>query len=54
MYYDLTLFFTVDDAQDTNVDTIKTPDPTDVAHANAFEELTRSVDFPSGGALIAL
>ena len=51
MYYDLTLFFTVDDAQDINVDTVKTPDPTDVADADAFEELTRSITFPSGGGI---
>lgn len=27
------------------------PDPTDVADADAFEELTGNVDFPSGGAI---
>jgi hypothetical protein len=51
MYYDLTLFFTVDDAQDINVDTVKTPDPANVADTDAFKELTRSIDFPSGGGI---
>ena len=51
MYYNLTLFFTVDDAQDIDVDTVETPDPTDVADADTFEELTRSINFPSGGGI---
>jgi hypothetical protein len=33
------------------VDTIETPDPTDVADTDAFEELTQSVDVSSGRAI---
>ncbi len=51
MYYDLTLFFTVDNAQDIDIDTIEMPDPTDVTDADAFKELTRSIDFLSKGGI---
>jgi len=40
-------FFTVDNAQDINIDTVEMLDPTNVADADAFKELTRSINQPS-------
>ena len=53
MYYDLTPFFTVDNAQleDINVDTVKTPDPANITDTDAFEELAQSVNISSRRAI---
>jgi len=53
MYYDLTPFFTVDNAQleDIDVDTIETPDPTNITDTDAFEELAQSVNISSRRAI---